>query len=132
MNFLLDTHAFIWALFDSSKLSDPGKGYILNPENNIFVSIISFWEISLKYNLGKISFDNVTPDQLPSYAENSGFSILNLEPNIVASFHKLPIENHKDPFDRLIIWQSINSDIPLISKDIQFEKYKKYNLKVIW
>ena len=132
MSFILDTHAFIWALFDSSKLSDHVKEVVLNPENNIYVSIISFWEISLKYNLGKISFDNVTPDQLPTYAENSGFSIFNLEPNIVASFHKLPIENHKDPFDRLIIWQSINCEISLISKDIQFEKYKKYNLKVLW
>lgn len=132
MNYILDTHVMIWALFDSSKLSEKVKKVILNPENNIYVSIILFWEISLKYNLGKISFDKITPEQLPKYIEKSGFNIMNLDPEIVASFHKLPSEDHKDPFDRLIIWQSIKSDITLISKDIHFEKYKKYNLKVLW
>ena len=132
MNYILDTHAMIWALFESAKLSKKAKNVILNSENNIFVSIISFWEISLKYNLGKITFDKITPEQLPKYIEKSGFSIMNLEPETVASFHKLPIEDHKDPFDRLIIWQSIKSDHTLISKDIHFEKYKKFNLKVLW
>jgi len=132
MNYLLDTHALIWALFDSARLSEKVKKVILNTENNIFVSIITLWEISLKYNLGKITFDRVTPEQLPNYIEKSGFSIINLEPEVVASFHLLPTEDHKDPFDRLIIWQSIKSDITLISKDTHFEKYKKYNLKVLW
>jgi len=132
MNYILDTHTLIWTLFDSTKLSDKVKNIILNPDNDIFVSIISFWEISLKYNLGKISFKNVLPDELPSYVEKSGFNILNLDSDIVASFHKLPTGNHKDPFDRLIIWQSIKSEITLVSKDTHFENYKKYNLKVIW
>jgi len=132
MNYVLDTHAMIWALFNSSKLSENGKQIILNPEYNIYVSIISFWEISLKYNLGKISFDKITPDQLPVFVEKSGYNILNLEPQVVASFHKLPAEDHKDPFDRLIIWQCIHSAFTLISKDTSFEKYKKYKLKVLW
>ena len=132
MNYILDTHAMIWALFDSSRLSENVKQIILNPENNIYVSIISFWEISLKYNLGKITFGKITPDRLPDYIKKSGYYILNLEPEVVASFHKLPSDGHKDPFDRLIIWQSIHSNFTLLSKDDNFEKYKKYKLEVLW
>jgi len=132
VDYVLDTHALIWSLFDSKKLSKKVKAIILNPENNIYVSIISFWEISLKYNLGKISFKDVNPEELPGYVENSGFEILALEADVVASFHRLPVDGHKDPFDRLIVWQCIHHKFTLLSKDEQFHKYSKHALNVAW
>jgi len=132
MDYVLDTHVLIWALFDSKKLSKKVKNIILNPDNNIYVSIISFWEISLKVNLGKISFKDVSPEELPEYAEKSGFEILALRPDVVASFHQLPSADHKDPFDRLIIWQCIQQKITLLSKDEQFSQYSKHALNAIW
>ena len=132
MRYLLDTHTFLWFLFEPDKLSKKVSKLILDNENIIFVSLISFWEISLKFNIGKISLNKVTPEELPRYATNSGIEILNLEIVTVSSFHNLPIESHRDPFDRLIIWQCIKSDLTLLSKDTMTDEYKKYNLKSIW
>lgn len=132
MNYLLDTHTFLWFLFDPDKLSKKVSKIILNNENNIFVSLISFWEISLKFNLGKISLNNVTPEELPKYAINSGIEIFDLEIDTVSSFHNLPIESHRDPFDRLIIWQCIRNDLTLLSKDTMTGEYVKYKLNSIW
>jgi len=133
MNYLLDTHTFIWSLFESDRLSEKSTNIILNSENNIYVSVITFWEISLKYNLGKLSLQNVTPEELPGYAESSGFNLLNLEAPLAASFYNLPKKSHKDPFDRLLIWQCIQDGITLITKDSQILKeYKQFHLKTVW
>jgi PIN domain nuclease of toxin-antitoxin system len=132
VNYLIDTHVLLWSLFDPNKLSNTASDIILDVENTIFVSLITFWEISLKYNIGKISLNNVIPDQLPHYAEKSGFEILNLSAQDVSTFYKLPKTSHKDPFDRLIIWQSIKNDLTLISKDTQIKEYLDMGLKSIW
>ena len=132
MSYLLDTHAFLWSIFDSKKLSKIAANTFLDPENTIHVSLISFWEISIKYSLGKISLKNITPEELPSIALSSGIEIFNLNPSDVSSFYKLPKIHNKDPFDRLIIWQSIRNDFILISKDSKMKQYKNYGLKVIW
>ena len=101
MNVLLDTHTFLWAIFEHNKLSKKVCSIILDTNNIIYVSIITFWEISLKYNIGKILLKNVQPDELPSYAIKSGFEILNF---VVTKRIKLPIINHKEiPFDRSIL-----------------------------
>lgn len=132
MNYILDTHTFLWALFDHKQISKNASSVILNPGNTIYVSLITFWEIALKFNLGKLSLKNVIPEELPLYAEKSGFEILGLTPAEVSSFYKLPIIRHKDPFDRLIIWQCIQNNFSIISKDIEMAEYKKYGLQIIW
>jgi PIN domain nuclease of toxin-antitoxin system len=132
MKCIIDTHVLLWSLFNSSLLSEKASEIILNDKNDIYVSIISFWEISLKYNIGKISLKNVLPDELPQYVKKSGFEILNIDEEIVSTFYKLPKISHSDPFDRLIIWQTIQKNMTLISKDSEFNSYNKYGLKVLW
>lgn len=132
MNYLLDTHVLLWTLFESRKLSPKIKNIILNTENNIMVSIFSFWEISLKYGLGKISLNNVKPDDLPEIAQKAGMELLFADPIELASFYKLPKTYHKDPFDRIIIWQCIQNDYILLSKDIQMQQYLDFGLNVTW
>jgi len=132
MKCIIDTHVLLWSLFNSSLLSEKASEIILNDKNDIYVSIISFWEISLKYNIGKISLKNVLPDELPQYVKKSGFEILNIDEEIVSTFYKLPKISHSDPFDRLIIWQTIQKNMTLISKDSEFNRYNKYGLKVLW
>ncbi len=68
MNLLLDTHAFLWSLFSPEKLSHAAIREMKIPDNNLAVSIVSFWEISLKYALGKLELIGVKPDDLPRYA----------------------------------------------------------------
>jgi PIN domain nuclease of toxin-antitoxin system len=73
--------------------------------NEIHISSISFWEISLKFSFGKLSLDGCTPDELPSLATQMGLEIIDATADELSSIHKLP-NIHKYPFDRLIIHQA--------------------------
>jgi PIN domain nuclease of toxin-antitoxin system len=132
MKYLLDTHTFLWSLFESSKLSKSVSEIIINNKNDIYVSTISFWEISLKYSIGKLTLKNVMPEELPDYAKKSGFEITNIDETIASSFHKLPKYEHSDPFDRLLIWQAINMEMIFITKDSKFDSYLNDGLKILW
>lgn len=132
MSFLLDTHTLLWSLFDPSRLGKKGAEIIRNPDMTVSVSVVSFWEISLKYATGKLELGNVAPDDFPLLTRQSGFDILPLADHDAATFHHLPRMEHKDPFDRLIIWQAISRKMTLISQDKAFATYRKSGLKVVW
>jgi len=132
MRFLLDTHSLIWSLFSPDRLSKKARTSILDPENDVFVSVVSFWEISLKYALGKIEIKGLNPEDLPAAAKEAYFETIELEPREAAGFHRLPRIGHKDPFDRLIIWQAIQRDFFLISADRHFSAYQEYGLELFW
>jgi len=132
MRYLLDTHSLLWSAFSPRKLGKAGRAAILEPDNDILVSVVSFWEISLKYALGKIGLEGVSPEQLPGVAEDMGFAFLALAADAASSFHKLPVLRHKDPFDRMLIWQAIGEGLPIITKDPDFALYAGQGLKVIW
>lgn len=132
MRYILDTHSFLWALFSPKKLSPRARKEIRDRENEVALSVVTFWEISLKYALGKLELANTEPEELPEAAEEMGLDILLLRPVEAASFHKLPRIAHKDPFDRLIIWQAIQHKMTLISRDRQFKVYEQFGLKSPW
>ncbi|WP_029287917.1 type II toxin-antitoxin system VapC family toxin [Pedobacter sp. R20-19] len=132
MTYLLDTHVFLWTIIDPKKLSEKAAFVIEDNENAILVSAISLWEISLKYALGKLSLIGLEPNELMSQAKDLGFDLLPLMPESAANYHKLNADWHKDPFDRMLIWQAIQQGITLISKDENISKYRSVGLKVIW
>jgi len=132
MNYLLDTHAFLWTLFDDEQLSKLAAATIKNPENDIYVSVVTYWEISLKYAIRKIELNGISPDELPQKAMEVGIETLQVSEQQAASFHRLPRLKHKDPFDRLIVWQAINTNITLITKDKEIKKYTKHGLSILW
>jgi len=132
MNYLLDTHTFIWSTMYSSNLSSTARKIIEDKKNTIFVSTISFWEISLKYSLNKLDFLKILPQDLPNLAIESGFKHLPLFPENVANYNQLNEIWHKDPFDRMLIWQAIQKNLILISKDENVSKYQSSGLKIIW
>ena len=132
MNYLLDTHAFLWAAFSPNKLSAKARNEIRSAENQVCISIVSFWEISLKYTLGKIELSNCTPADMPDIATQMGFEIIQLGAQETASFYQLPKIAHKDPFDRVIIWQAIQQQRILVSKDVNFPGHQQFGLKVLW
>jgi PIN domain nuclease of toxin-antitoxin system len=132
MNYLVDTHILIWSILDSEKLSKTILDIISNQENKIFVSTVSLWEISIKYKLGKLTFDNFEPNLLFEYMNQLGFDFITLDPLETLNSYKLPLfENHKDPFDRLLIYQAIKRDLILISKDNKFIEYSNVGLKLL-
>jgi PIN domain nuclease of toxin-antitoxin system len=122
MNLLLDTHTFLWFVNDDPRLSNHLKDLIENENNIRYLSIASLWEMSIKYNLGKLTL-------APSYEEfieqeiiASSINLLNIELehlkiNAILPFH------HRDPFDRIIIAQSMAEKIPVITVDSVFNKY---------
>ena len=132
MNYLLDTHTFLWADFSPARLGARAKKEIRSAENEICLSTISFWEISLKFALGKIELKNCKPDDMPSIAAQMHIEIIQPTAQETASFYQLPKVKHKDPFDRMIIWQAIQQPLVLISKDANFPEYREFGLKVLW
>lgn len=132
MNYLLDTHTFLWAAFSPDKLSAKARNEIRSAENQVCISSVSFWEISLKYTLGKIELTACTPADMPDIAAQMGFEIIQLGAVETASFYQLPKVAHKDPFDRMIIWQAIQQQLVLVSKDANFPEYRQFGLKVLW
>ncbi|MCP4756402.1 MAG: type II toxin-antitoxin system VapC family toxin, partial [Proteobacteria bacterium] len=104
MNYLIDTHILLWSLFEPGKLRSNTRNALLDQSKQIFVSTISFWEISLKYSLGKLELiGDVKPEDLVESCIESGFDILELDPLAALTYYRLPKTNHKDPFDRLLI-----------------------------
>lgn len=132
MNLLLDTHVFLWSLFAPDNLSEAATREIKSPYNEVAVSVVTFWEISLKYALGKIEISGVEPDDLPFFARQMNLETLPLTASQASGFHRLPRLSHKDPFDRIIIWQAIQKNMSLVSKDRDFKSYRPFGLKTLW
>ncbi len=130
MKYLVDTHVLVWSLTNKSKLSNKVRK-ILIEENNLLVSTVSLWEISLKYSLGKLHMDGMTPEEFFMEAEKTGFKFTSFSNREAISFHRLE-RLHKDPFDRMIIWQCISNGMTLLSKDNRMIDYEKFGLHLIW
>lgn len=132
MKYILDTHTLIWAITDREKLSEKVKILLENSKNEIFVSSISYWEISLKSAIGKIELVGGNSQDLLRESTNLGFKNIPLNPETCSSFRKLTANYHRDPFDRMLIWQSISENYKLITKDTTINLYKTEGLKTIW
>ena len=132
MNYLLDTHSFLWTIFEPGKLGVKARSLITDPGHTILVSLISLWEISLKYSLNKLRLENVSPAELPEIAKKMDLEILGIEVEDVSAYHDLPRLGHSDPFDRLVIRQAIRRKIPVVTKDEDFRLYKPHGLRIVW
>ena len=131
MSYILDTHFVLWTLFEPGKIDKDILAILENEDITKLVSAISLWEISLKYSLGKLELFNTNPDEVCQKIVDSGFEIFSVEDEIFASQYKLPKkERHKDPFDRLLIWQSIQHHLTVITKDDRMVEYVKDGLKL--
>ncbi len=132
MSHLLDSHAFLWCAVQPAGLSARVRALLTQPETRCAVSAVSFWELSLKHALGKLDLIGVTPGDFPRLAERMRFEVLPLDGTTAASFHELPGAAHRDPFDRLLVWQTIRSNLTLISKDGALDVYRPAGLRRFW
>lgn len=131
MKYLLDTHTLIWTITDKKKLSKKATDILEDSKNIIYSSAINLWEISLKFSVGKLSLEGFSPEQIPGLIEKMGFKILLPEAHEYSTFHQLPT-HHRDPFDRMLIWQAIQQNMVLITKDDNMNLYRAEGLKIIW
>lgn len=129
MKLLIDTHYLLWMFMDTDKISEKVKKALISDDNEIYYSQVSLWEISIKYSIGKLFLNGVAPEELYREIENSFLLCKTLESKILISSYRLPRE-HKDPFDRMIIWQSILGEMTLLSVDTKMDKYAEYGLKL--
>jgi len=132
MKLLVDTHTFLWSLISPARLGSRARESLTSSENEVFLSAVSLWEISLKISLGKMQLEGISLCDLPQLAESAGYLLLALDPRVAAGFWELPRVAHKDPFDRMLIWQCINGNMVFVSKDSKILEYKKFGLRRIW
>ena len=132
MNYLLDTHAFLWAITQSKDLPEKTIKALKNPHNEVFVSAISFWEISIKTRIKKLDLGGLPIKDLIGLAERMDFKLIELSPMEASSYGELAESTHNDPFDRMLIWQAIKRDMCMVSKDREFKKFKAYGLRLLW
>ncbi len=130
MTYLLDTHYLLWSVADTKKLSARTRDIITNPDFRIVVSAVSFWEISLKTSIGKLEIAGLSPADLPTACTKMGFEIEHLSAGDCSTYHLLQATYHKDPFDRMLIWQAIRNNCILISADAEVHKYAREGLKL--
>lgn len=132
MRILLDTHAFIWTASRSGRLPQTVRTVIENSDNPVFVSAVSFWEIATKFRRGRLDLDGLLPIDLVDKAASMEIDVIYLEPKEAASVNDLTEGTHFDPFDRMLIWQAIQRDLTLISGDVEFEKFRRDGLRLLW
>lgn len=123
MRLLLDTHVLLWALIAPRRLAKQALSDIENPANEVIFSAASIWEIAIKSALGRADF-GVSPDEIAAAAAASGFVELPVRSAAAAHVAKLPA-HHRDPFDRLLIAQSITEPALLYTADPQLQVYSE-------
>ncbi len=132
MTYLLDTHAFLWAAIQPTHLSTKACAIISDRNQEVQVSVVSFWEIAIKHALGKLELEGVQPEAMPEVAEDLGLTICALEAPDAASSHLLRKAAHKDPFDRMLVWQCIRQRMTLLSADHDLRQYESSGLRLLW
>ena len=131
MRYLIDTHVIIWLLENDDKLSKLAKYEIENLDNQIFVSIISLFEIAIKVKTGKLIFNKSVHD-IVKELDNQGIGLLSLEASHIENYQSVPlIADHRDPFDRILIATALHENLSIITIDEKFENYK-HIINVIW
>ncbi|WP_069790385.1 type II toxin-antitoxin system VapC family toxin [Cyanobacterium sp. IPPAS B-1200] len=118
MRFLLDTHILLWWLGNDNRLPPKIRSVISNPENIIFISSATVWEMSIKKSLGKLS----VPNNLLEKLNDNNFTVLNITAEHGLSVTELPL-HHKDPFDRMLIAQALIEQLTIITIDTKFILY---------
>lgn len=122
MNLLLDTHSFIWFVEDHPSLSANARGLIAESTNTVFLSIISVWEMAIKVSLDKLHLSQPFEQFIPNQLLRNDITLHDIAISHTLRVATLPF-HHRDPFDRLLIAQSLVEGIPLISADTIFDAY---------
>ncbi len=128
MRALLDTHAFLWWIADKPEMSDHARDTIADESNQIVFSVVSGWEIAIKFGIGKLELPEAPERLVPEQLSLNSLEVLPMYLNHALGVQKLP-DHHRDPFDRLLVSQSIQEDIPIISSDPHIALYP---VDIVW
>lgn len=128
MRLLLDTHILIWALLDHPMLSRSARALLGDPDNTIWISSISFFEVSIKRSLGRSGLQCSTAE-VKQYVEQSHLGVLGLSARHACTLEELPWL-HRDPFDRILVAQALTEPMRLVTHDDWVTQYSDSIIKV--
>ncbi|WP_066097835.1 type II toxin-antitoxin system VapC family toxin [Xanthomonas massiliensis] len=123
MRLLLDTHIALWAIADDARLSAEARQLICAPDNDIWVSVASVWEIAIKHSLGRGGMP-VSAARALGYFEDAGYDLLPVRANHASAVEQLP-PLHGDPFDRMLVAQALSEPLRLLTHDAAVARYDK-------
>lgn len=127
MKAILDTHAFLWGIAGDQRMSKKARDLFVGP-SDLVLSVASLWEILIKVQLRKLRLpEPAGPYLLRKLAENRIETLL-IELNHLLAFEGLSL-HHRDPFDRMLIAQALDENLPIVTADSDFSRYP---VKVIW
>lgn len=127
MKVLMDAHVFLWFVNGSSQLSAHARTIIEDPANDKFLSMASIWEMAIKISIGKLSIAQPFEQFIPHQLQINGFEMFEIKFDHLSKASQLPF-HHRDPFDRLLIAQSLAEQMPIISVDPVFDSYSVQRL----
>ncbi len=122
MKVLLDTCTFLWIISDAPELSDAARACFRNPDNQVFLSAASAWEISVKHALGRLPLPETPARFIPSQRRVHHIDALALDEEAALRVSGLP-DWHKDPFDRILICQALAGGMTLLTPDPLIQQY---------
>jgi len=122
MKLLLDTHIFLWFISGDKRLPDDMQQGIRNPDNDVYLSVVSLWEAIIKHQLGKLPLPEPPERYLPIQRERHQIASLSLDESSVSHLAELPL-THRDPFDRMLICQAMAHDLTIVTVDNLIRAY---------
>lgn len=128
MKLLLDTHVFLWWVSDEGKISQSARNHIASGKNEVYFSAVSSWEISIKSSLDKIVLKTPIDEFIPEQLVSCNFRPLPIEVAHTVAVAELP-DHHRDPFDRLLVAQSVVEKMSLVSND---SALSQYDIDLVW
>lgn len=128
MNFLIDTHCWLWWLSEPERLNPTARRRIANRRNAIFFSAGSAWEIAIKAGLGKLKLSEPAADYVPTRVSGQGMIPLPINQRHALQLERMPL-HHRDPFDRILIAQAQIEGLAVLTADPQF---RSYDVKILW
>ena len=122
MNLLLDTHIFLWFISGDARLLGSLRQIIRHPENDVYLSVVSIWEVIIKHALGKLPLPEPPEVYLPKQRRLHLIQSLPVDEDSVSQLSKLPLL-HRDPFDRILICQALRYDLTIATVDSAIRAY---------
>ncbi len=125
MKLLLDTHTFLWHADGSPQMSATATALLVDPTNDLFLSIASLWELAIKSGSKRLTLSRPYADFVPKAIASYGLSVVPVTLDDCMDYEalKFPLQNHRDPFDRLIIVHAQRGGMNVVGVDSEFDAY---------
>ena len=128
MRLLLDTCTFLWIVADAPQLSPRARSLFQAPDNEVFLSAVSAWEIAVKHGLGRLPLPEPPARFVPAARDAHGIEPLALDEESVLQVGRLP-DAHRDPFDRMLVCQAITHGLAILTPD---PLVSDYPVRIVW